>query len=170
MNIKTISVAFSCLFSSLSVLANYGLIQDPEGEVNIRAADSLNAKVIQKLSNGKVVNCHVELQTKNFCFALFESKSRAQDGFIHLSRINFFKNYQKWTLLKYSMTEAVYQLGANTINVSTRPALVKRADFKLATTSESSEQLFTHYQNHPFWELMECCRMQSNIYNLRRLK
>jgi hypothetical protein len=147
MKIKILLSVFA-LSLIIETHADYGIVQDPDGFVNVRASDSLKSKVVDRLKNGEVVSCSFEQGEKgdaSFCAALYDSNGRVNFGFIHKSRVNFFNGFQKWKFIQSISNEAVYQSGENKIRVIVRPAQVAIKDFK------KTAQSYTHYKNKAFF-------------------
>lgn len=58
----------SFMIGSIEALhADFGLIQDKDGYVNVRENSSLSSKVTSKLNNNEIVSCVMDEETSNFC-------------------------------------------------------------------------------------------------------
>ncbi|QIO07238.1 SH3 domain-containing protein [Acinetobacter shaoyimingii] len=147
--------------------ADYGIIQDPDGYVNVRAQASLKAKVVDKLKNGEVVSCSFEKGEQgdsSFCDALYNVNGRVNFDFIHRSRVNFFNGFQKWKFIKTISNKAIYQSGKNQIRIVVQPAEVAIQDFK------KTAQAYTHYKNKPFFGTDGGLPSEDGMYQLREIK
>ena len=76
---------------SSCIYADFGLIQDKDGYVNVRELADLSSKVISKQKNGEIVSC-VDDIVNNFCFI---NSSSGVNGYIYNNRINRFDGYNK---------------------------------------------------------------------------
>lgn len=166
MKIKKLLCVFPILFFA-ETHADYGMIQDPDGYVNVRESESLKSKIVDKLKNGEVVSCSFEYSEQgnlSFCDALYDSNGRVEFGFVHKSRINFFNGFQKWKFLKSASNEATYQFGQNQIRILVRPAQVAIQDFKMTA------QAYTHYKNKPFFGTDGVLPTKGTMYQLGQIK
>uniref|UniRef100_UPI0018A968FA SH3 domain-containing protein n=1 Tax=Acinetobacter baumannii TaxID=470 RepID=UPI0018A968FA len=64
--------------------ADFGLIQDKDGYVNVRENSSLSSKVTSKLNNNEIVSCVMDEETNNFCLV---NASNGATGFFYKNRI-----------------------------------------------------------------------------------
>jgi len=145
---KVICLATSLLISSFSFAnsSNFGLIQDPDGFVNVRDQASTKSKVIAKLNNGEVVSIIDDYSENHFNY-VFNNQLPDHTGYIHKSRINLFKGFQKWKLTQNTTLQASYTFGANKLTIITAKAQVNQQDFKFG----ASPQAFQRYKNKPFY-------------------
>lgn len=134
--------------SSFAQSSNFGLIQDPDGYVNVRDEASTKSKVIDKLNNGEVISLLGDGAGNHFSHVLYAPKGF---GYVHDSRINTFKDFQKWKLQSSNMQSASYSLGQNKVNVTTRKAQFNPSDFKKSVPKGQTELVYTHYKNKPFF-------------------
>ncbi|WP_338560939.1 SH3 domain-containing protein [Acinetobacter sp. KS-LM10] len=163
MKIKKILCLLSLLFFT-ETHADYGIIQDKDGFVNVRESDSLKSKVVDKLNNGEIVSCSFEQGDASFCFGLYEQKGHTYSGFIHTSRVSFFNGFQKWKFIRTISNEAIYQSGQNQIRIIVRPAQVTTMDFK------KTGQSYTHYRNKAFFGIDGDLPIKGKSYHLYEIK
>ena len=64
---------------SSCIYADFGLIQDKDGYVNVRELADLSSKVISKQKNGEIVSCMDDI-VNNFCFI---NSSSGVNGYIY---------------------------------------------------------------------------------------
>lgn len=145
LEMKKIIWMTSLLISPLS-FAQYALIQDPDGFVNVRAEASMQSKVISKLNNGEVVSIVDDFSEHHFKYVINQKLPR-DSGYIHESRLNEFNGFQKWTLDRSSTLQATFRNGKNSATVSTQHARFNPKDFKFKHAPKI-EQL---YKNKPFF-------------------
>ncbi len=163
MKIKILLFVCPFLFFT-ETYANYGIIQDPDGYVNVRAADSLKSKVTEKLSNGEIVSCSFEQDSSSFCYAVFDVNGRLGSGYVHRSRVNFFNGSQKWMLKKSTSNEAIYYDGRNQLHISVQSPQLSIRDFK------KSAQLYTHYKNKKFFGTDGELPRQDKLYQFNQIE
>ena len=145
MKMKKILLITSVLISPFS-FANYALIQDADGEVNVRAEASAQSKIIGKLNNGEVVSIIEDLSEHHFNYVI-NDQLPDQTGYIYESRLNPFKGFQKWTLDRSTNFQATYRDGKNIATVSTEKAQINPKDFKFGP----SPKAYQRYKNKPFF-------------------
>ncbi|CAA0264652.1 SH3 domain-containing protein [Acinetobacter baumannii] len=85
--------------------ADFGLIQDKDGYVNVRENSSLSSKVTSKLNNNEIVSCVMDEETNNFCLV---NASNGATGFVYKNRINNFSGYTSIKLSQYSREKVIY--------------------------------------------------------------
>ncbi|MFV5397662.1 SH3 domain-containing protein [Acinetobacter baumannii] len=85
--------------------ADFGLIQDKDGYVNVRGNSSLSSKVTSKLNNNEIVSCVMDEETNNFCLV---NASNGATGFVYKNRINNFSGYTSIKLSQYSREKVIY--------------------------------------------------------------
>lgn len=163
MKIKKILTGL-CLVISTQSFANYGLIQDKDGYVNVRDQASLNSKVSAKLNNGEVVSCSFDQGDASFCYALYDVNGHINSGFIYKSRVNFFQGFKKWKFMKSVSNEAMYNDGKNQIFIVARSPQLSNRDFK------KSAQSYTHYKKKPFFGTDGELPSQDGMYQLGEIK
>lgn len=127
---------------------HFGLIQDKDGYVNVRDQASTKSKVVDKLNNGEVVSFVGDYAENQFSYVLYLKDG---SGYIHDSRINKFKDFQKWKLQSSDMKSAGYSLGQNKVHVMTHKAQFNPSDFKKSVPKGQTELVYTHYKNKPFY-------------------
>lgn len=149
--------------------ADYGFVDDPDGFVNVRDSDSLKSKVSTRLKNGEAVSCSFEQGDPAFCFAHFSLGSQQDSSFIHKSRINFFKNFQKWHLTQRSKLKASYTSAQNKIEIEVQPAQFKVQDFKKTCPQGETESRYTHYKNKPFFGMDGMVSSKDSMFQLSKI-
>ena len=96
----------SFMIGSIEALhADFGLIQDKDGYVNVRENSSLSSKVTSKLNNNEIVSCVMDEETSNFCLV---NASNGVSGFVYKNRINNFTGYTSIKLSQYSIEKVVF--------------------------------------------------------------
>ncbi|EHU2374416.1 SH3 domain-containing protein [Acinetobacter baumannii] len=85
--------------------ADFGLIQDKDGYVNVRENSSLSSKNTSKLNNNEIVSCVMDEETNNFCLV---NASNGATGFVYKNRINNFSGYTSIKLSQYSREKVIY--------------------------------------------------------------
>lgn len=148
--------------------ANYALIQDPDGYVNVRDQASLKAKIRGKLNNGTVVYCLNNIEKETFCDATY-ANLKTDEGYIHKSRLNVFKDFQQWKYEKTLAHSAIYALKQNRITISVRPAQFNHQDFKMVKTKDNIP-LYSLYKNKPFFGTDGELPNQTSMWQLSEIK
>ena len=162
---KTKNLLYACPFLFFTqTYADYGIIQDLDGYVNVRESDSLKSKVTEKLNNGDVVSCNFEQSDASFCYALFDVNGRSGSGFVHKSRVNFFNGFQKWAFKKSTSNEAIYNHGQNQLHITVQSPQLSTRHFK------KSAELYSHYKNKKFFGTDGTLPDQDKLYQFAQIK
>ncbi|MDC4632582.1 SH3 domain-containing protein [Acinetobacter baumannii] len=118
--------------------ADFGLIQDKDGYVNVRENSSLSSKVTSKLNNNEIVSCVMDEETNNFCLV---NASNGVTGFVYKNRINNFGGYTSIKLSQYSREKAVYSDKNIIVEVYAKKAIL---DPKLYKTFKGEYKYFNN--------------------------
>lgn len=137
-------ISLVALISSQIVSADFGLIRDRDGFVNVRQSPSLNAQVIARLSNQSVVSCVLEERNAKFC--LVSSPELKEGGYIYRDRVDFLKDYTAVPLFTSSLLAAVYKNNSMHISIEAQPA-----DTDIAHYNKSASHHYTKYKGKVFF-------------------
>ncbi|MDO7394261.1 SH3 domain-containing protein [Acinetobacter baumannii] len=118
--------------------ADFGLIQDKDGYVNVRENSSLSSKVTSKLNNNEIVSCVMDEETNNFCLV---NASNGATGFIYKNRINNFSGYTSIKLSQYSREKVIYSDKNIIVEVYAKKAI---SDPKLYKTFKGKYKYFNN--------------------------
>ena len=129
---------------SSCIYADFGLIQDKDGYVNVRELADLSSKVISKQKNGEIVSC-VDDILNNFCFI---NSSSGVNGYIYNNRINRFDGYNKIKLKKYDVTTALYSNSLYTVEISAKDADLNSKNY---SKSLKGSELYSLYKGKAFY-------------------
>ncbi len=116
--------------------ADFGLIQDKDGYVNVRENSSLSSKVTSKLNNNEIVSCVMDEETNNFCLV---NASNGATGFVYKNRINNFSGYTSIKLSQYSREKVIYSDKNIIVEVYAKKAI---SDPKLYKTFKGEYKYF----------------------------
>ncbi|MDC4655036.1 SH3 domain-containing protein [Acinetobacter baumannii] len=118
--------------------ADFGLIQDKDGYVNVRENSSLSSKVTSKLNNNEIVSCVMDEETNNFCLV---NASNGATGFVYKNRINNFSGYTSIKLSQYSREKVIYSDKNIIVEVYAKKAI---SDPKLYKTFKGKYKYFNN--------------------------
>ncbi|RSF40805.1 SH3 domain-containing protein [Acinetobacter baumannii] len=118
--------------------ADFGLIQDKDGYVNVRENSSLSSKVTSKLNNNEIVSCVMDEETNNFCLV---NASNSATGFVYKNRINNFSGYTSIKLSQYSREKVIYSDKNIIVEVYAKKAI---SDPKLYKTFKGKYKYFNN--------------------------
>ena len=113
MKIYIFSAAITLVMST-STFADFGLIYDKDGYVNLREEMNLNSKIIGTVDNNEVISCILEEKKSKFCFVNLDSGS---DRYIFNDRVNFFKDYKKIVLKNSTQNTSVFKGDGVEVNI-----------------------------------------------------
>jgi hypothetical protein len=94
--------------------SNFALVNDKDGYVNVRSSPSITSNIETTLKNDEIVLCASTDDSPNFCLVNFKNDNV---GFIYKSRLNFFKNYKKVSLVSYTPKKVIYKSGNISIEI-----------------------------------------------------
>lgn len=134
-------IAFSCNQYSY---ADFGLIQDNDGYVNVRSSPNLKSQIMIKLRNNEIVSCDLDEGLSEFC--LISSPMLKNIGYLYKDRINFFKEYHSVKLLKYYSNQVTYSNKDITVNVQSKAARVERKLFE-----KDTDGYYKYFKNKEFF-------------------
>ncbi|ONN57236.1 hypothetical protein AC057_09015 [Acinetobacter genomosp. 33YU] len=127
----------SFMIGSIEALhADFGLIQDKDGYVNVRENSSLSSKVTSKLNNNEIVSCVMDEETSNFCLV---NANNGTTGFVYKNRINNFSGYTSIKLSQYSREKVIYSDKNIIVEVYAKKAIL---DPKLYKTFKGEYKYF----------------------------
>ena len=129
---------------SSCIYADFGLIQDKDGYVNVRELADLSSKVISKQKNGEIVSC-VDDIVHNFCFINSSSGVR---GYVYNNRINRFDSYNKIKLKKYDVKTVLYRNSLYTVEISSKDADLNSKNY---SKSLKGSELYSLYKGKAFY-------------------
>ena len=129
---------------SSCIYADFGLIQDKDGYVNVRELADLSSKVISKQKNGEIVSC-VDDILNNFCFI---NSSSGVNGYIYNNRINRFDSYNKIKLKKYDVKTVLYRNSLYTVEISSKDADLNSKNY---SKSLKGSELYSLYKGKAFY-------------------
>ena len=129
---------------STCIYADFGLIQDKDGYVNVRELADLSSKVISKQKNGEIVSC-VDDIVNNFCFI---NSSSGVNGYIYNNRINRFDSYNKIKLKKYDVKTVLYRNSLYTVEISSKDADLNSKNY---SKSLKGSELYSLYKGKAFY-------------------
>ncbi|BAV06576.1 hypothetical protein SAMN05421788_107239 [Filimonas lacunae] len=125
--IKTLSLCLLMLCSN-SIWSQYYLIQDKDGFVNVRADSTLSAKIIDTLSNERIVAEGYTGSGPNWTYIVYNKKGRENEGYIYASRlfsIDKIPDIQQMKLKSETAQTCIYQLDSIKVTVSIKPFVPK---------------------------------------------
>lgn len=114
------------LVLNTSTSADFGLISDKDGYVNLREEMKLNSKVIGRVSNNEVISCILEKKSSKFCFVNLDN---GKEGYIYKDRVNFFKDYSEIILNKDIPNNVVFKGDNIEVSIYSQDLTLTKKDF-----------------------------------------
>lgn len=114
------------LVLNTSTFADFGLISDKDGYVNLREEMKLNSKVIGRVSNNEVISCILEKKSSKFCFVNLDN---GKEGYIYKDRVNFFKDYSEIILNKDIPNNVVFKGDNIEVSIYSQDLTLTKKDF-----------------------------------------
>ena len=141
---KKIIIFYCLLMTSGITNANidsyYAVINDPDGNTNIREEYNLKSPIITRLNNGTPISvrCYEGLKNKNFCEARF---GKTEDGVVSKNRLTFLTpnatfNKIPLTSVSRDKTQGAFSNKDVRVNVAFSPVKIDIKNFNEQTSSK----------------------------------
>jgi len=91
--IKIGFLLFLFLVSNFSY-ADFALVNDPDGNVNVRSDSNVKAKIVDRLQNGTIIYCYSEYLKNGFCMVEIE-KHGDSNSYVYMSKLKPISNFKK---------------------------------------------------------------------------
>ncbi|MBC5775485.1 hypothetical protein H8S95_15515 [Pontibacter sp. KCTC 32443] len=115
---KTVLIILTCLFYQ-SAFAQFAIISDKDGFVNIRSSPKDGNNISGKLLNGEVVFC---FKGGNTWLPIDYDLSREnKSGYIHKTRLRFIQNFTKVPCQVLTDSNAIFKTDSLTIRITKVP-------------------------------------------------
>ena len=117
LHMKIIQLAFALLISSNS-FAQFAVIKDNDGYVNIRTEASKGNNISDKLNNGFVVYCFEPVN--NWINIDYSKNNKDLSGYLYKDRVTYLSEFEKIPLIKETKTKVVFQKADITISIESK--------------------------------------------------
>lgn len=145
---KTLLTVLACLFLQ-STSAQFAIVSDTEGFVNVRNAPSNSGSVVDTLSDGQIVYC---LEPENNWFPVdYGFKGTNKSGFIHKSRLRFIENFEKFACTVFTDTSMVFQKDSQKISISVSKFNSKVHRIQFAKEHSKKAGFIQKIDGKPYW-------------------
>lgn len=105
------------VFHSCFVHAQFGIVQDKDGFVNVREEESTNSKILQKIKNGTVLAINQEKEDSQWILVEYESES---NGYIFHDRIRKVEDYSNVSDFKLTNSSINFDINDLKILIETK--------------------------------------------------
>ncbi len=113
-----IASLFICLLGATAGFAEgFGIIEDPDGYVNVREAGSIGAKVVGRIDEGKSVWVYTD-ESVNWCQVAYLNNGVESHGFVHGSRIRMLTTFKKFADGKESPNRITFSQDKTEIEIT----------------------------------------------------
>jgi hypothetical protein len=130
---KLLFIFFAVLFVR-QINAQTAFIKDPDGFCNVRQSASSQSKVVDTLSNGKIVYVLEESAEGNWISIDYKKGRETQSAFVHKSRIIFLNSLPKFKTVAQNDSVLRLQLDTLQITITTRRFNLKTRQIKYEKT------------------------------------
>ena len=131
--------------------AQFAIIKDDDGYVNVRKQANNKAKVIGKIKNDDIVYLNPdEFSVNNWLYAYHENKSQDQiTGYIHSSRLKLVSDFKKIEYQKSTNNTVFFKNDIERIEVEI--AIQPFNSTKNSTKFSKKDGFYYAYKNKPIW-------------------
>ncbi|MEN2414942.1 hypothetical protein [Flavobacterium mesophilum] len=141
---KSISFYFMLLISCKS-FAQFAVIKDNDGYVNIRTTASKGSNISDKLNNGFVVYCFSP--ESNWINIDYSKNDKYKNGYLYKDRIKYLSEFEKIPLIKETPDKVIFQKDSLNFLIES-----KKFDSKTAKLTFSKDKSFLQRINgRQFW-------------------
>jgi hypothetical protein len=124
-------IIFSTFFVIISQLAyaQFAIVRDKDGFVNVRQAADVNSKVLDKLSNETIIFCFPEEAKGEWLPVDYAIENQTLPGFIHKSRVVFIDSLRAFHTTK--LNDSLFSLKMDSIEIQVKTARFKSKEHKI---------------------------------------
>lgn len=130
-----LSMKFILILLSLFVVhccfGQFAYIKDTDGYVNVRDSSGRQGKVVDTLHNGHWVYA-LDTDGEQWVAIDYEKKGETHGGYVHISRLQFIKNYNRIAAIKTLRTSLLFKWETNYLSISKIPFDYKKHELKYA--------------------------------------
>lgn len=114
---RTLILIFSFL-AHLPTLAQFGIIADEEGFVNIRSSAEITNNIIETANSGEVVYC---LEAEGDWLPVdYHLGQWNKSGYIHKTRVKLIEQFEEVPFVQFTDTSITYRMDTVTIQITTK--------------------------------------------------
>ncbi|KAF2081293.1 SH3 domain-containing protein [Flavobacterium sharifuzzamanii] len=106
------------ILSTISAFAQFAVIKDNDGFVNIRTEASIGNNISDQLKNGFVVYCFEP--AKNWINIDYSKNNKDLSGYLYKDRVKYLSDFEKIPLVKETKTKVVFQKADITISIESK--------------------------------------------------
>jgi hypothetical protein len=140
-------ILFSILaFATTSAFAQFALVTDKDGYVNIRSSAQLANNIQDTLQNGRLVYLHE--REGSFYYTDYYKKNENRNGFVYHDRIKKVTDYEKIPLVSGPANTEIFSSG--TIKIIFTRQRFDRSRHKLSFYKEAPDQV-EKINGKPYW-------------------
>ncbi|QLC67623.1 hypothetical protein LPB248_15300 [Flavobacterium sp. LPB0248] len=109
---------FLMMFTRINASAQFAVIKDNDGYVNIRTEASKGNNISDKLNNGFVVYC---FEPKNNWINIDYSKNdKDKSGYLYKDRVQYLSEFTKIPLIKETQTKVIFEKDGLSISIESK--------------------------------------------------
>lgn len=124
-------IFFSTFFFFISQLAyaQFAIVRDKDGFVNVRQAADVNSKVLDKLPNESIIFCFPEEAKEEWLPVDYHIQNQTLPGYIHKSRVIFIDSLRAFPATK--LNDSLLSLKMDSIEIQIKTAHFKSKEHKI---------------------------------------
>ena len=104
------------LFVSMTSMAQFAIISDKDGYVNMRSSAALSNNIQDTLHNGRIVFCYE--REGNFYSAEYGKKGENKTGYVYHDRVKMVMGFERVSAVKSPANTAKFSNGAVTVTIT----------------------------------------------------
>jgi hypothetical protein len=133
-NVRYLIFFFAFLFTN-NVSAQFAIIKDHNGYVNIRSEAKIGNNISDKLNNGFVVYCFTP--ENNWLNIDYSKNNKDQNGYLYKDRIKYIAEFIKIPLYKENETEVIFQKDSLKVIIESQKFDAKTAKLTFLNNNKS---------------------------------
>ncbi len=140
------------LFGSTAFAEGFGVVRDPDGWVNVRKSDSLNAEVVGRIDAGELVWIFEDKGNQWLMVAFRKGYTDESGilGFVHASRIKKLDAMEEAKGTADGEQRMIFSNGDLRVEVESQPFDASEVAITKTQTTDAAE-LVTRINGRPFW-------------------
>ncbi len=111
-------VLLCIILSRINAFAQFAVIKDNDGYVNVRSEASKGNNISDQLKNGFVVYCFEP--EKNWINIDYSKNNKDLSGYLYKDRVKYLSDFEKIPLVKETKTKVIFQKGDLTISIESK--------------------------------------------------
>ncbi|WP_207496772.1 SH3 domain-containing protein [Aridibaculum aurantiacum] len=133
-------ILYLFIFISAVAKAQTALVKDPEGYCNVRQAAGNQSKIIDTLTNNKIVFVYPEQAEGNWWPVDYTKGDKTRSGYVHKSRVTLLSNFTKFK--QKTINDSTLKLHLDSFQLSVKTGKFNKKSRQIKYENHEGEQAF----------------------------